>query len=89
MKEKAEDSWVGRLNSINVSVQLKLRIPRGKKKKNMSRSKFYRLLQYIIRWLFAIRQMDSKPHYLYQDKFQIDQKFKVKMETIKKNYFII
>lgn len=57
-----------------------------KKKKNLSESKFNQLLQCIIRWLFAIRYMGSKMH---QDKFQIDQKLKVKMETIKKNYFII
>lgn len=55
----------------------------------MSESKFNQLLQCIIRWLFAIRYMGSKMHNLYQDKLQIDQKLKVKMETIKKNYFII
>lgn len=30
------------------------------------------------------KEMSSKLHNLYQEKFQIDQRFKVKMETIKK-----
>lgn len=88
MKEKTEDSQIGRLNSINVSVQLKLRIARKKKKKKHEWEQVLPAIT-IYNKVVICNQMSSKLHNLYQEKFQIDQKFKVKMETIKKNQFII
>lgn len=35
------------------------------------------------------REMGSISHTIHQDQFQMDQRFKVKMETIKTNSFII
>lgn len=87
MKEKTEDSQIGKLNSINVSVQLKLRIARKKKKEH----EWEQVLPAITIYnkVVICKEMSSKLHNLYQEKFQIDQRFKVKMETIKKTQFII